>query len=173
MLMKLAGSAAVLFACAGIGFFAASEVGRRERQLRSLYASFLLIQGDIRYQKSSLPEAFSSASGRMPGDFTDFFASVSERLYAHESESFEQVFCEELKKSCRESALKKRDIALLGQLSGMCGQMDDQLQVTAIDWYLEQSAQILKELSRENREKITLLRRMGILAGIFLLVLLL
>lgn len=58
MLLKIAGSAAVLLACAGFGFFAASEVERREQQLRSLYASFLLIQGDIRYRKSSLPEAF-------------------------------------------------------------------------------------------------------------------
>ena len=57
MLLKIAGSAAVLLACAGFGFFAASEVERREQQLRSLYASFLLIQGDIRYRKSSLPEA--------------------------------------------------------------------------------------------------------------------
>ncbi len=173
MLLKLTGSAAVLLACTGIGFFAASEVGRRERQLRGLYAAFLLIQGDIRYQKSSLPEAFFTAAGREQGEFSDFFATVSERLYAHETESFERVFCEELHKTCKKSALKRKDIALLEQLSGMCGRMDDNLQVTAIEWYLEQSAQVIKELAQENGEKMALCRRMGILAGIFLLVLLL
>lgn len=173
MFLKLTGSAAVLFACTGIGFFAASEVGRRERQLRALYAAFLLIQGDIRYQRSSLPEAFLAAAGREQGEFSAFFASVSERLYAHETESFEQVFCEELHKICRESALKRKDIALLEQLSGMCGQVDEELEVTALEWYLEQSAQVIKTLAQENGEKMALCRRMGILAGIFLLVLLL
>lgn len=172
MLLKLAGCAAVLTACTGIGFFAASEVGRREEQLRALYAAFLLIQGDIRYQKSSLPEAFLTAAGRQQGDFSDFFASVAQRLYAHETESFEQVFCEELHKSCRQSALKKKDIALLEQLSGMCGRMDAELSITALDWYLEQSAQVIKELAQENGGKMALCRRMGILVGLFLLVLL-
>ncbi len=173
MLLKFAGSAAVLLACTGIGFFAASEILRRERQLRMLYAAFLLIEGDIRYQKSSLPEAFSAAAAREQGEFSEFFASVSERLYAHETESFEQVFCEQLHKTFAGSALTSKDIALLEQLSRMCGRMDDALQVAAIEWYLEQSAQVLKELARENREKATLFRRMGILFGIFLLVLLL
>lgn len=173
MLLKLVGSVAVLVACGGIGFFAASEVLRRERQLRTLYTAFLLIAGDIRYQKSSLPEAFLAAAGREQGEFSDFFASVSERLYAHETESFEQVFCEQLKETFAKSALKRKDIALLEQLSRMCGRMDDTLQVAAIEWYLEQLAQVLKELARENGEKTALFRRMGILGGIFLLVLLL
>nr|MDE7326293.1 stage III sporulation protein AB [Lachnospiraceae bacterium] len=72
MILKIAGSAAVLLACAGFGFFAASEVERRERQLRMLYASFLLIQGDIRYRRSSLPEAFLMAV-KKEGDFAVFF----------------------------------------------------------------------------------------------------
>ena len=172
MLLKIAGSAAVLLACAGFGFFAASEVERREQQLRSLYASFLLIQGDIRYRKSSLPEAFLMA-GRKQGDFAAFFDAVARRLYRYEDGSFEQVFCEELRKCAKESALKKKDIALLEQLSGMCGQMDGELTMVAFDWYLEQAGEEIDVLARENVQKTALLKRMGILAGIFLLVLLL
>lgn len=173
MLLKILGSTAVLLACAGFGFFAAAEVERREKQLRMLRSAFLLIQGDIRYLKSSLPEAFLAAAEREQGDFRELFSSVSERLFAHETESFEQVFCEELRDNFRESALKKQDIALLEQLGGMCGKMDDTLQAAAFDWYMEQSAQVLAGLSKENGEKTALCRRMGILAGIFLLVLLL
>lgn len=173
MLLKVTGGAAVLFACAGFGFFAAAQVECREKQLRMLRAAFLLIQGDIRYLKSSLPEAFLTAAEREQGDFQSFFSSVSGRLFAHETESFEQVFCEELHRNFKESALKKQDIALLEQLGGMCGKMDNTLQVAAMDWYMEQSAQVLAGLSKENGEKTALCRRMGILAGIFLLVLLL
>lgn len=170
-ILKIAGSIAVLSACAGFGFFAASEIERRYRQLKTLYAAFLLIQGDIRYRKSSLPEAFLTASKR-EGDFSVFFGGVAERLYAYEAD-FEQVFCEELKKNMGESALKKKDIALLAQLSGMCGKMDGTLQTTAFDWYLSQAEKEIDLLSAENAQKTALLKRMGILAGIFLLVLLL
>lgn len=170
-ILKIAGSIAVLFACAGFGFFAASELERRERQLKSLYAAFLLIQGDIRYRKSSLPEAFFGA-GKRGGEFSVFFGGVARRLYAYEAD-FEQIFCEELQKNIAESALKKKDIALLEQLSGMCGRMDEELQITAFDWYLAQTAKEIDLLSGENAQKMALLKRMGILAGIFLLVLLL
>lgn len=173
MILKIAGSIAVLTACSGFGFYYGSELERRIRELNELRSIFLLIRGDIRYLKTSLPEAFDAAAVRSPGTFEAFFRRISDSLSECVMESFQEAFIKAAGETLGNTALKQQDILLLNQLGGMFGRMDTDMQLNALDWYLEQLEETIKALTKDAARKVTLSKSLGILGGIFLLVILL
>ncbi len=173
MLFKVIGSVVVLAACTGIGFNMGSARLARIQQLKELRAEFLLLQGDIRYRRSSLPEAFGHAAARKNLVFTELFQKLTEALTACVWESFEAAYQSVEEEALRDTELKPQDKELLAQFAGMLGQMDLDMQLNALDWYLEQSAHVLEGLSREVERKVGLCRSLGVLSGIFLLIILL
>lgn len=170
MILKIAGCAAVLTACSGFGFYYGSEMERRIRELKELRSILLLVKGDIRYWKSSLPEAFCAAADRNAGVFRKFFREAADSLSGCMAESFEEAFLKAAKEALKDTALKRQDILLLNQLGGMFGRMDTDMQLNALDWYLEQLEENIKELSKEASQKVMLCKSLGVLAGIFLLI---
>ena len=54
----------------------------------------------------------------------------------------------------------------------MVGDMDIKMQLDALDWYLEQSDQVLSELLPVAAKKEKVIKCIGVLTGIFLVVLL-
>lgn len=173
MILKIAGSIAVLTACGGFGFYCGGEFERRIRELKELRGIFLLVRGDIRYLKTSLPEAFYAVAEQNPGTFREFFQKVADSLSECIIGSFEEAFAKAAEKTLQETALKPQDISLLNQLGGMFGRIDTDMQLNALDWYLEQLEETIKGLSGEAVQKIALCKSLGVLAGIFLLVMLL
>lgn len=172
MIMKVAGCIVVMAACSSFGFFLGGELTRRVRELRELRSIFLLIRGDIRYLKTSLPEAFENAVIRSPGIFSDFFSELAKQLSRYELESLEAVFREAAGTKLGDTALEPADLQQLYQLGGMLGRMDTQMQLSALDWYLEQSEEAVKTLGATIKERVTLYKSLGILGGIFLIVIL-
>lgn len=173
MLVKLLGSVAVLVSCTGIGFWYGNSMTLRIQQLKELRAEFLLIRGDIRYRRSSLPEAFLAAAVRNKGVFRPLFRGISDALEACVWESFEDAYRSVAETAFAETALKKQDEQLLAQFAGMLGQMDTDMQLNAMDWYLEQSEQVLGSLRAEAGSKVRLCQSLGVLSGIFILIVLL
>ncbi|MBQ9118551.1 MAG: stage III sporulation protein AB [Lachnospiraceae bacterium] len=173
MLIKMLGSVAVLVSCSGIGLWYGNTLTMRIQQLKELRAEVLLIRGDIRYRRSSLPEAFAEAAIRSKGMFQPLFRGISEALAACVWESFEEAYRSVAETALRETDLKRQDEQLLAQFAKMLGQMDADMQLNALDWYLEQSEQVLQGLTAEAEGKVRLGRSLGILSGIFLLVVLL
>ncbi len=172
MVAKVIGSIAVLTACSGFGFYCAGEMTRRLKQLRELSEAILLLKGDIRYLRSSLPEAFAAAAVRT-GAFAEFFRSVARQLGGFCTASVEEAFSIASKGCLKDTALTKQDISMLVKLGGMLGKMDADMQLNALEWYLEQLEGLTDTLDRENKKRALLSKSLGILAGIFLLVILL
>lgn len=172
MMAKVIGSIAVLTACGGFGFYYAKEMTRRLRQLRELSEAILLLKGDIRYLRSSLPEAFAAAAMRK-GDFAEFFRSVARQLGGFCTASVEEAFFIASRDCLKDTAFTKQDIAMLAKLGGMLGKMDADMQLNALEWYSEQLEGLIDTLDRENKKRTLLSKSLGILAGIFLLVILL
>ena len=173
MLLKVLGSAAVLISCTGIGFWLGNTKLLRIQQLKELRAEFLLLRGDIRYRQSSLPEAFNYAASRKNQTFEPLFRRLSEALTEYVWESFEQAYQNVAGEALAETELKVQDKQLLEQFAGMLGQMDIGMQLSALDWYLEQSGQVLKDISTGVERKVGLCKSLGVLSGIFLLIILL
>ncbi len=173
MIIRVMGSIAVLAACGGFGFYFGGEIERRIRLLRQLRSSVLVLRGDVRYLRSSLPEAFEAAAAREQGELSMFFSGLAEQLNGHLAQSPEEAFRNASQKALSDTALRQQDIAMLIRLGSMLGQMDADMQQNAFDWYLEQLKELTETLCAEEKKHVTLSKSLGILAGIFLLVILL
>ena len=64
MKMKIVGAAFVLISSGGIGFLYAQQLIKRVREMEELYQLLKLILGDIRYMRTTLPEAVEKARKR-------------------------------------------------------------------------------------------------------------
>ena len=78
--MKIVGAAFVLISSGGIGFLYAQQLIKRVREMEELYQLLKLILGDIRYMRTTLPEAVEKARKRHKGSFQTFLFEVEERL---------------------------------------------------------------------------------------------
>lgn len=172
MWIKLCGAILVLISCGGIGFSVAGEMEKRIHQLQELRAIFLLQRGEIRYRHASLPEAFQSASGRCSKTFFPFFDGIYRALEDKVWDSFEMAYSEVEAKTLQQTALNLEDRDKLKQFARMVGDMDIKMQLDALDWYLEQSDQVLSELLPVAAKKEKVIKCIGVLTGIFLVVLL-
>ena len=172
-IIRVMGSIAVLAACGGFGVYFGGEIERRIQLLRQLRSSMLVLRGDVRYLRSSLPEAFEAAAARERGELSAFFSGLAEQLNGHLARSPEEAFRNASKEAFSDTALRRQDIAMLVRLGSMLGQMDADMQQSAFDWYLEQQKELTEALSAEAKKQVTLSKSLGILTGIFLLVILL
>lgn len=173
MILKWIGSAIVIVSCGGMGFYFGAEVERRIRELRQLREILFLLRGDVRYMRSPLPEAIGRIGERESGMWGRFFASVAEELAGFDVPDFGQVFDRRINEIRKETALNRQDLELLARFGEMLGKMDMEMQLNAFDWYLEQSGERLDQLVGQADKQITLHKSMGILAGVFLLIVLL
>ncbi len=173
MIIRVMGSIAVLAACGGFGFYFGGEIERRIRLLRQLRSSVLVLRGDVRYLRSSLPEAFEAAAAREQGELSMFFSGLAEQLNGRLAQSPEEGFRNASHKTRSSNALRHQAKTNQNPLRSMNGRMNADMQQNAFDWYLEQLKELTETLCAEEKKHVTLSKSLGILAGIFLLVILL
>lgn len=161
----------VIIGCSGIGFFQARETEKRMLQLKELNALFLLMRSEIRFQHAALEEALDMLA-RKSRYFKAFFEEIVQRIHKLEGKGFYDIWIKALEKHRRASSLKQEDIEMLDQFGKMFGRLDTEMQISALDWYLTQEKEKENELRALIPKRIVLYRGLGIMAGVFLVVLL-
>ena len=102
----------------------------------------------------------------------DFFESVSRRILKQEGESLREIWSGELEKTekKREMALAREDLAQLKELGNHLGYLDVDMQERMLLLYLEQADLTISDLREHKREKCRLYTSMGVMGGIFLVI---
>lgn len=167
LITKLLGSLLVILSSAGIGFYFSNEMKCRIEDLKELRKLIVLLRGDIRYGNTPLPEAISAIARRHEGCFAPFFSQVSSKLTELSGLTFLEVWKEavELELSC--TSLNKRDKLHLIQFGENLGYLDKDMQMNTLDLFLSQLEEEIQELTKSVKEKAYLYNSLGIMAGIF------
>lgn len=172
ILMKIIGCILVIASSTGIGFYFSSEIRSRIDDLKELRKLIGLLRGDIRYASTPLPEAISSIYRRHSGKFQSFFEYVSTRLNEMSGTTFNEIWKAAVEKKLENTSLNRKDKLHLIQFGENLGYLDKEMQINTIDLYLTQLEDELKELSGTVKEKAYLYNTLGILAGIFITIIL-
>ncbi len=171
-MLKVIGLGMIFFSCCGIGAAAARELKRRIRILWELEEGMRLLQGEIRYAKATLPEAFAHVGMRADPLCRSFFREMGDRTaqlaYRSVREAMQNCAAETLKNLC----LKREDLERLYRLGEQLGYLDQEMQIKGIEGYLEQQKSVRKEAEKEYREKEKVYHCLGIMGGLFLVILL-
>ena len=149
-MLKTAGAFLSLLASTGIGVSFSMDLKKRCEELRILKRLAAMLRGEIRYAKTPLPEAFVRIAQRLSEPFQGFLEEVAEE----------------------QTRLTGADRERLKTLGEVLGYLDREMQLAAIDLYLEQLDCGIAEALEDRGSKERLYRSLGVAGGIFLVILL-
>lgn len=168
MLIKLVGSVMVLGAGAGWGLMKSGELAKREKSLRNLKTALGVLESEIVFSSHYLKHALGRIS-EICGCGT-IFSDISEQIGEI---AVSKAWHNALLKNKKRLGLKDADIEILAILGSELGRSDREQQVRNIRHVTALLDQALEEAHNEYLQSAKLYRSMGILGGLFVVVLLL
>lgn len=168
IIMKVVGCVLVITSSTAMGFFFSNEMKCRIEGLRELKKLIGLLRGDIRYASTPLPEAISALYRRHTGSFNPFFRYVSEKLQELSGLTFSEVWKQAVERELLDTSLTKKDKLNLIHFGENLGYLDKDMQMNTLDLYLSQLEDEIADLSKTVKEKTYLYNSLGIMAGVFI-----
>lgn len=158
----------IFAACLGIGFGKGQEYRRRIKELLVIKKMLLMLRGEIRYARTPLPEAFQNIGRKLDNDIGTFLQQAAGQMDLQKGESFAEIWEENLYKVLAKSPLTKEDKSQLNKLGSQLGYLDREMQVSAIEFQMEQLEGLVGQLEQEQGKKSRVCSCMGVFAGVML-----
>lgn len=170
--MKWIGAVMVMIASSGIGFLYASEVNKRKSELEEFCRLLQLLLGDIRYMRATLQEAVGKAIRRHHGSFSLFLSELSDSLVKSPGISFAEIWKEAVMKGLSTSSLNAVDKQKVIQFGEMISFAERETIMACFEQYISEVNAEIVEVHNTAASKVKLYRSLGVLTGIFIVVLL-
>ena len=171
-MLKLTGTVLVIFSCTAIGYGKSLDYSRRQRQLEEIQKMLHFLLGEIIYRKEALPEAMMRVAEKTRPPLSEFLREISKEAKENQGERFSLIFSQTAVKYLKESSLTKNDLEEFIRLGEDLGYMDISMQENTINLYLETLRGEIARTDKEAPAKKKMYQALGVLAGIFLAVML-
>lgn len=168
MYIKIIGSLFLLSSAAAIGFLKADELNERVKRLKELKRMMILLQGELRFHKATLSEAFEHVSDRIEEPFSAFLKEMASKLEMRESGGFDAVWSEMSKQLLRGEGFFKEDGQLLEMLRSSLGYLDLTMQIETLNLAILQAEDAIKLAKEQQEAKGKLYQTMGVTIGALL-----
>ena len=173
MIWRLIGGTLVLISTAAIGATFAGRIKAQEAWLKEIKLVFLLLGGELNYNKTPLPDAFLLLAKRHSGPLTPFLHEMGEELYSQSGNLLTELWAERARKLLAGSPLSKGQRQEFTELGECFSETDSNARENAIAFYISRLEAELAQLKQTGKDKAYLYRMLGMLGGLFLLVLIL
>lgn len=164
---KIVGSILVLFTCTGIGLELGREAQKHLEQLEELKKIFIFIKSEIEYSRMPLGSVFRKVSEKTQSIFQIWLRELAKDLEKHEKGTFQKIWEKSIDIHLRGSVLKKQELDELSQIGSSLGYLE------TLDLYLEQLEFTIQRTREESKSKKKLYQSMGVMGGVFLVIVLL
>lgn len=171
-MQKVLGSVLVIGASSAIGYLQGINYQRYGRELQILERLFLMLRSEIQYANTPLREAFLHIGKKVEGLYGQWFIELSKSLEERTGTTFFALWKDSIDGQLGEAMLKERDIQSLKLIGTNMGCMDKTLQLGAIDLYLSELQVRIQEVRQSIAEKRKLCNCLGVMGGIFLVIVL-
>ena len=174
-MLKITGAVLILASCAGMGFGKGMEYKRRVAELLLLKKWLLMLRGEIKYAGTPLPEAFARIGSKMENVYGIFLTQVSKDLEGQNGQSLQEIWEKNLNEVFQNSKnfLNREDRQQLKSLGSQLGYLDREMQISTIDFFVEQMETQIQQLEAEQGKRCRVYHCIGIFAGVMLNLLLL
>jgi len=170
-MLKIFGILCILSGSTGIGLTCARELELRITELQELQQALLQLRGEIRYMHQPLAEAFLHIAGNAPEPFRKFFLHTAGDLQKRNGQTAEEIWGRNLKNDMAELHVSRKEMGELKKLGSMLGYLDVEMQISALDYYLEQLRLSVEQAREAAGNRRRLYQYMGILGGAALVIL--
>ncbi len=171
-MLKLLGLICMIAGGAGVGYSMSAQVGRRYRQLKELQRLAALLMGEISYGNTPLPEGLRRIAGRLEEPFCSFVLAISSQLKRAPGVTLSEVFEECVQGYLGQSCLKETDLEALCRMGSCLGYLDKDMQMRTLRLYEAELVQEISDTYESMPGKKKLYQTLGIMGGLFLVILL-
>lgn len=165
-MVRWIGYICILVGCIGIGWYKSEELKKREHELQELQQIFSALQKEMEYTRIPIGEILKTISCKTSETYRCWLEILSKQCSEKGHQTFEMMWKESMK-HLEESRLTREEFADLKQLGGRLQQPE------AIALFLERLEYCMQSTRRENETKRKLYKSFGVMAGVFLVILLL
>lgn len=173
MLLKICGCIMIVCGCSAIGFSLGNDYVLRIKHLERMKKNLLLLEGEIKYCNSGIVEALSKISRQSGGIFSIFFETIVDDL-TQNHKTLKEAWDASVQKNIKNhTKLTNQDIRIIGELGECLGITDRETQIHNIENTKNQIDSIIGELNKIKTEKCKIYRTLGVVAGMFIAIVLL
>lgn len=170
MIVKISGCVLILIATTVWGAKAAYELGQRYEQVKELEILMVRLRSQMIYARSCLEDVFQSLGKEFPEPFCCWMNQMCREMEKRQGKAFFQIWQEAAAECLADSGIPEKDRIRLGEMGIQLGEADLEVQIRAIDLYLEELRRSMGDMREDMKSKQKLLRCMGIISGLFLAV---
>lgn len=173
VLLKFIGCLFVILSSTGIGFLISSGFRERVEDIRLLKTSIMMLETEISYSNTPLPDAFESVSRKSSGTASRIFQYAGKSLKSRTCSTVGEAFERALNSYSKSNSLSKEDLDILSSFGYSLGSSDVEGQVKSFRLVLKQleAQEVKAEELRGKNEKMY--KSLGVLAGLAVSILLL
>ena len=172
-MVKLIGAILVLISAYAIGSLLALQVKEQEKCLKDIKTALFLLMGELEYRQVPLPDAMEIVGKRHAGRLASFFQSLSGELAKKEGFSLQELWKKEAMTALKECPLNKEQKEEFADLGLYFMESDKETRRNSLEFYLKRLEEDIVNLRETGADKAYLCRTLGMLGGIFLLILVL
>ena len=165
-MLKIIGSLIILSSTGAIGFAKAKEVSLHRKELEELQKIFVLVETELKYTKTPLGEMFSRLQNKTSGKYKEWLGDISKELCSFGKGTFEAIWNVSIENHFKESFLTKNELEELKQIGKNISHTE------ALDLFLTHIDLFIERTREEEKTKKKLYQSMGIMVGIFLVIVL-
>lgn len=165
-MLRLAGSLFIILSCTLIGYEKSKEVTIHRKELEELQRIILMIQTELKYIKSPFGELFGKLQNKTEGNFKEWLKEMSEDLRGFQQGTLEDIWSTSVDNHLHESFLTREELNELKQVGKHISHTE------ALDLFLIQIELFIQQTREEEKTKKKMYQSMGIMTGIFLVIML-
>lgn len=162
--MTLFSSILLIAGCGSLGLYKAGCIRKRPKELRECLTALALLDTEIFWGSTPLPEAFSLLKERSEGAWSGFFAELAERL--HRGEGAHEAWNKTIAAQRNNFCLKQEDWQVIKDIGKGLGRSDRQEQHKQIELVRQQIALLKEQAALWSDKQAKMWSYLGFLGGI-------
>jgi len=169
--MKWIGVLLILSTTTWIGFEWSNRLVKRPKHIRQLKSALQILEAEMTFSQLPIKDAFFRIGSQIPNPTKSFFLSLGEQM-EEEEKDFYQIWTDSVQKFIQYSCLTESEKEILNQFGRTLGQHDYYQQQKHIQLTLSHLERELED-ARDNQFKYSkMAKTLGVLAGLFIVLLL-
>lgn len=166
-MQKVIGSIMVIAVCTMLGFEKSRDMQKHLNALEELKRIFVLLKSEVQYTRAPFAELFLKISKKVEGEYSEWLFHLSRDLETYGTGTLQEAWKRSIYNHLHGNYLKKEE------LDELCGVGKSLGYIETLEIYLDQLNFSIENTREELKTKKKLYQNMGIMCGIFLVIVLL
>jgi stage III sporulation protein AB len=171
MIIKLIGSIIIIITTTALGMVYAKSKVDRVRQINSFISAFNMLEIEIKFALSLLPDAFIKIAKSYDKKIGEIFGYTANKILEYKINACE-AWCEAINKKLPDLCLTNDDKDILMTLGSSLGEIDGESQIKNIRLIVERLKNQMTKAEEDKQKSEKLFKNLGILSGLTLVIIL-